>query len=165
MVGNYFHVTKASFKRRNTFSFSTECRQSPDAIHLFCRMQVRVFDITTSLEQLSLGFEKNLGAVNKLGRGGRGRLRDGSQSEDKVLWEDKTHVPQVHSFDLAATRLARGPLSTIAARPNSGTGHQQRVGTLQTIRLQSKHWERLKEQNEPCCKRTTMGLSLGKDML
>lgn len=79
MVGDYFHMTKARFKRRNTFSFSTECCQLPDAIRLFCRMQVRVFDITTSLEQLSLGFEKNLGAVNKLGGGGRGRLRDGSQ--------------------------------------------------------------------------------------
>lgn len=70
MVGDYFHMTKARFKRRNTFSFSTECCQLPDAIRLFCRMQVRVFDITTSLEQLSLGFEKNLGAVNKLGGGG-----------------------------------------------------------------------------------------------
>lgn len=72
MVGDYFHMTKARFKRRNTFSFSTECCQLPDAIRLFCRMQVRVFDITTSLEQLSLGFEKNLGAVNKLGGGGGG---------------------------------------------------------------------------------------------
>lgn len=63
--------------------------------------------------------------VNKLGG-----LQDGSQWENKKSWG--TYMPRMRNFELTATGFAKG-LPSIATRPNSGTRHQLRVITSQTI--------------------------------